>query len=65
MYQLINDHVFIYSHRTKDLIDRSWMYEKYRLTPEQWIELKMLQGDVSDNIPGINVELYTVYKVFF
>lgn len=53
MYQLINDHVFIYSHRTKDLIDRSWMYEKYRLTPEQWIELKMLQGDVSDNIPGI------------
>lgn len=54
LYQLINDHVFIYSPKNKELIDRSWMYEKYRLTPEQWIELKMLQGDRSDNIPGIN-----------
>lgn len=53
LYQLVNDHVFIYSHRNKDLIDRKWMYDRYRLTPEQWVELKMLQGDISDNIPGI------------
>lgn len=53
LYQLVNDNVFIYSHRNKDLIDRKWMYDRYRLTPEQWVELKMLQGDISDNIPGI------------
>ena len=53
LYQLVNDHVFIYSPKNKELIDRAWLYEKYKLTPEQWIELKMLQGDVSDNIPGI------------
>lgn len=53
MYQLVSDTTFIFSPRGKDLITRSYMQEKYRLTPEQWIELKMLQGDRSDNIPGI------------
>lgn len=53
LYQLINDNVYIYSHKNKEIIDRQYMYDKYRLTPEQWIELKMLQGDRSDNIPGI------------
>ena len=53
LYQLVSDHTVIYNSRSKDVIDRAWMYEKYRLTPEQWIELKMLQGDRSDNIPGI------------
>lgn len=27
--------------------------EKYRVTPEQFIELKALMGDASDNIPGV------------
>lgn len=53
LYQLINDNVFIYSYKNKEVIDKQWMYNKYRLTPNQWIELKMLQGDRSDNIPGI------------
>lgn len=54
LYQLVDDHVFIYSFRDQDLIDRLWLDENYRLTPAQWIELKMLQGDRSDNIPGVN-----------
>lgn len=54
MYQLVSDTTFIFSPRGKDLITRSYMQEKYQLTPEQWIELKMLQGDRSDNIPGIH-----------
>ena len=54
LYQLVNDHVFIFSPRSKELIDKSYIYQKYKLTPEQWIELKMLQGDRSDNIPGVN-----------
>lgn len=53
LYQLIGDHTYIFSHKNKELIDRAYLYEKYKLTPEQWIELKMLQGDRSDNIPGV------------
>ena len=36
-----------------DLYDRSKMIERYELTPEQFIDLKGLMGDSSDNIPGI------------
>lgn len=54
LYQLVSDNVYVYSHRNKELIDEDWLKEKYQLTPSQWIELKMLQGDRSDNIPGIN-----------
>jgi DNA polymerase-1 len=53
MYQLINDNTFIYTPKTRDLVDRAYMYDKYRLTPEQWIEYKMLFGDRSDNVPGV------------
>lgn len=54
LYQLITDRTCIYSQKNKELIDRAWLFQKYKLTPEQWIELKMLQGDRSDNIPGVN-----------
>lgn len=53
MYQLVTDTTFIFSPRGKDLVDKAYMQQTYKLTPEQWIELKMLQGDRSDNIPGI------------
>lgn len=36
-----------------DLYDRDKMIERYQLTPEQFIDLKGLMGDQSDNIPGI------------
>lgn len=36
-----------------DLYDRSKVIERYELTPEQFIDLKGLMGDSSDNIPGI------------
>lgn len=54
MYQLVTDDIYVYSRRNKELIDKNWLEEKYQLTPAQWIELKMLQGDRSDNIPGID-----------
>lgn len=53
LYQLITNDTFIYSPRNKDLIDKSFMYNKYKLLPDQWVEYKMLLGDTSDNIPGI------------
>lgn len=53
LYQLVTDHTYIFSPKNKDVIDRYWLFDNYKLTPDQWIELKMLQGDRSDNIPGI------------
>lgn len=53
LYQLITDHTFIMSPRGNSLIDKDYLRDNYRLTPEQWVDLKILQGDPSDNIPGI------------
>lgn len=53
LYQLITDHTYIMSPRGNELIDLNYMRDKYQLTPKQWIDLKVLQGDSSDNIPGI------------
>ena len=36
-----------------DVYDRDAMLERYGLTPDQFIDLKGLMGDNSDNIPGI------------
>lgn len=36
-----------------ELYDRAAMEEKYGLTPDQFVDLKGLMGDSSDNIPGI------------
>lgn len=36
-----------------DIYDREKMIERYQLTPDQFIDLKGLMGDQSDNIPGI------------
>ena len=36
-----------------ELYDKEKMLERYELTPEQFIDLKGLMGDSSDNIPGI------------
>lgn len=53
LYQLINDNTFILSPRNSDVVDTAYLVEKYKLMPNQWIDLKILQGDHSDNIPGI------------
>lgn len=53
LYQLVNDSVYVYSPRNKEYVDGEWLMEKYSLTPDQWIELKVIQGDHSDNIVGI------------
>ena len=36
-----------------DLFDHDKMLERYELTPSQFVDLKGLMGDSSDNIPGI------------
>ena len=53
LYQLLDDHTYIISEKNSSILDTMWLDENYHLTPQQWIELKILQGDRSDNIPGI------------
>ncbi|MDY3052142.1 MAG: DNA polymerase I [Ndongobacter sp.] len=36
-----------------EAVDVAWIYEKYGLEPKQLIDVKGLQGDASDNIPGV------------
>ena len=58
-FQLATDNVTIRIPRTKggktetDLFDRNKIIETYGIEPKQLIEVKGLQGDSSDNIPGV------------
>lgn len=58
-FQLATDQVTIRIPHTKggktetDLFNRASIQEKYGLEPKQLIEVKGLQGDSSDNIPGV------------
>ena len=55
--QLIGPHVNVLINKRGmsefDLYDIDAMHERYNLTPEQFIDLKGLMGDSSDNIPGV------------
>ena len=58
-FQLATDKVSIYIPHTKagktetDIYDRNKVLEVYGVKPKQMIEVKGLQGDTSDNIPGV------------
>lgn len=58
-FQLASDHITIRIPRTKsgktetEDYNRAKVIEEYGLEPEQLIEVKALQGDTSDNIPGV------------
>lgn len=55
--QLVGEYVRVLINRRGmsefDLYDKTAMNERYGLTPEQFIDLKGLMGDSSDNIPGV------------
>ena len=58
-FQLATDNVKIHIPRTKagktetEIFDREKVKEVYGIEPKQLIEVKGLQGDTSDNIPGV------------
>ncbi len=56
-FQLVDKNTSVYFTKkgTSDvkIIDLKSLKEEYGVTPEQFIDLKALQGDVSDNIPGV------------
>ena len=57
MLQLINPNVSVYALKKGlsniELYHPGSFYEKYGLLPEQFLDLKALKGDSSDNIPGV------------
>ena len=57
IYQLINDNVFVYSLRKglsqMQVVDHDTIQREYGLDPLDFIDLKALAGDSSDNIPGV------------
>ena len=58
-FQLATDNIKIHIPRTKagktetEIFDRNKVKEVYGIEPKQLIEVKGLQGDTSDNIPGV------------
>ncbi|MBQ1388785.1 MAG: DNA polymerase I [Clostridia bacterium] len=57
--QLVSDNVTVRLAATKmgkaeaELYDKQRIFDEYGVTPTQMIEIKALQGDTSDNIPGV------------
>ena len=53
--QLIGDNVTVLLATNKETVvfDRAKFIEEYGVTPEQFVDVKALMGDSSDNIPGV------------
>ena len=55
--QLVDDNIFVYLTKKGiseiKLMDNKAIYEDFGISPKQLIEVKALQGDSSDNIPGV------------
>ncbi len=53
--QLINDNTVVLLATNTDYIyfDRTAFFEKYGVQPEQFVDVKAIMGDSSDNIPGV------------
>jgi len=53
MLQLVGDYVATYDMKTGQKTDLQKMHEEIRLLPRQFIDVLALQGDASDNVPGV------------
>jgi DNA polymerase-1 len=56
-FQLIDGNIFVYNLKKglseTQIVDRKTIKDDWRLDPEDFIDLKALSGDPSDNIPGV------------
>ena len=53
MYQLVDDHTYIFDIKKGEVLDDDTLFEKYKIKPEHFIDVLALRGDASDNIPGV------------
>ncbi|MDQ3964814.1 MAG: DNA polymerase I [Actinomycetota bacterium] len=56
-FQLVNDNIHVLYNRRgiSDIVDmdRAAVIERYGVPPEKYVDLKALEGDNSDNLPGV------------
>lgn len=63
--QLINDNTKVYSSTKKKFYDRDVFFEEWGMYPQNFLLYRTLDGDTSDNVPGIKgCGLKTVLKRF-
>lgn len=63
--QLVNDDIRVWSPTKKILYTREKVQEEFGILPENYLLYRMMSGDASDNIPGIDgVGLKTLVKRF-
>jgi len=63
--QLIDDRVNVYSPSKKKLYNTETLMEEYDIHPENFLMYRMVDGDKSDNIPGIKgIGLKTLIKLY-
>lgn len=53
MLQIVDDRIKIYDPVKNRILDKSYTYERYGVTPERIPEFMALTGDAIDNIPGV------------
>lgn len=56
LYQLVTPSVSVWTggKKTPEMITPDYLWQKEKLTPYQYLETKILMGDKSDNLPGID-----------
>ena len=53
MYQLVDKHTYIFDIKKGEALDDDALFEKYKIHPKNFIDVLALQGDSSDNVPGV------------
>ncbi|MBN2180757.1 MAG: DNA polymerase I [Sedimentisphaerales bacterium] len=53
LLQLLDEHISMYDIKTDTITDVAALAEKMGIKPEQFIDCLALQGDTSDNVPGV------------
>ncbi len=63
--QLVNDKITVYSPIKKKFYQSKQILEEYGVTPQNFLNQKILLGDSGDNVPGVKgVGIKTVTKLF-
>ena len=63
--QLVDDRINVYSPSKKKLYNTETLMEEYDIHPENFLMYRMVDGDKSDNIPGVKgIGLKTLIKLY-
>jgi len=54
MLQLLDENIATFDLKTSEAYNAKAMKEELKITPQQFLDVLALQGDKSDNVPGIN-----------